>query len=299
MMITNARCFKLPHRAAAKLCPHLMGFSLIEMSIVIAVLGLLVGGILVGSSTIRNGQLQAVVTEKNRWVSATNSFKEKYGALPGDMPNATSYWAVSSSAPSMCSTNSSAALSDTGTCNGNGDGKVLWCINAPDYTCKEVYWYWQHLSLSGMIEGKFRGSGKSATTDHYPGDTDPASRLGNNVVWAIFSDRSGNSNDTDFTNIAKNEWYSVNYGNSFVLRAQGNNASTGTLTPAEAASIDGKIDDGVPGTGQVIGKWWDNANTTSWGANRCTTSANSQDFAGTYNFALSSQVCDLFFVRQF
>jgi prepilin-type N-terminal cleavage/methylation domain-containing protein len=67
------------------------GFSLVELSIVLVILGLLTGGILAGQSLIRAAELRSITTQFNQYVSATQSFRDKYMALPGDMPNATRF----------------------------------------------------------------------------------------------------------------------------------------------------------------------------------------------------------------
>lgn len=58
-------------------------FSLVELSIVLVILGLLTGGILAGQSLIRAAELRAVSTEYSRYITATQSFRDKYFAVPG------------------------------------------------------------------------------------------------------------------------------------------------------------------------------------------------------------------------
>lgn len=62
------------------------GFTLIEMSIVLVIIGLIVGGILMGQSLIAAATVRAQVTQIEQFNSAVNTFYGKYGALPGDMP---------------------------------------------------------------------------------------------------------------------------------------------------------------------------------------------------------------------
>ncbi len=52
------------------------GFSLVELSIVLVILGLPTGGILAGQSLIRAAELRSVSTEYNRFVTATQSFRD-------------------------------------------------------------------------------------------------------------------------------------------------------------------------------------------------------------------------------
>lgn len=68
------------------------GFSLVELSIVLVILGLLTGGVLGGRALIRAAELRAITQEKEAFVTAVNTFRAKYNALPGDMRNATQFW---------------------------------------------------------------------------------------------------------------------------------------------------------------------------------------------------------------
>ena len=67
------------------------GFSLVELSIVLVILGLLTGGILTGQSLIRAAELRSVTTEFQKYQTAMMTFRDRYMALPGDMRNATAF----------------------------------------------------------------------------------------------------------------------------------------------------------------------------------------------------------------
>ena len=67
-------------------------FSLVELSIVLVILGLLTGGILAGQSLIRAAELRSVTNEFQRYIVATQSFRDKYFAAPGDITDAHRFW---------------------------------------------------------------------------------------------------------------------------------------------------------------------------------------------------------------
>lgn len=98
------------------------GFTLVELSIVLVVVGLLIGGALLGQSLIKSSRLQAVSAEMQKYNSMMNGFKQKYSFYPGDMPNADQYW--------------------NGADNGDGngsvsatEGKTVWpVLKANDYS---------------------------------------------------------------------------------------------------------------------------------------------------------------------
>jgi prepilin-type N-terminal cleavage/methylation domain-containing protein len=64
-------------------------FSLVELSIVLVILGLLVGGVLSGQSLIRAAALRSVTNDYSRYSAAVNTFKDKYFPAPATAPVAT------------------------------------------------------------------------------------------------------------------------------------------------------------------------------------------------------------------
>jgi prepilin-type N-terminal cleavage/methylation domain-containing protein len=62
------------------------GFTLIELSIVLVTIGLIVGGVLVGQDLIRSATVRAQISQLQKYNTAVNTFRTKYGYLPGDMP---------------------------------------------------------------------------------------------------------------------------------------------------------------------------------------------------------------------
>ena len=60
------------------------GFTLVELSIVLVIIGLLIGGILVAQSLIDSTKIQAFVRQIGQFDGASLTFKDRFGALPGD-----------------------------------------------------------------------------------------------------------------------------------------------------------------------------------------------------------------------
>lgn len=153
-------------------------FSLVELSIVLVILGLLAGGVLSGRALIRAAEIKSVGTQYERYHVALNSFRDKYMALPGDMPNATQFWGRMA-ATADCVTNSSAAVNASkGVCDGNGDGN-------PDGTgaagkSEEALQFWRELANAGLIEGTYTGvAGSNGGADWTPGVNQPAGKISN------------------------------------------------------------------------------------------------------------------------
>lgn len=70
----------------AHLTKNNRGFTLVELSIVLVIIGLLIGGILVAQSLIGTAKVAATVSQLQQFDAGVMSFKEKYRNLPGDSP---------------------------------------------------------------------------------------------------------------------------------------------------------------------------------------------------------------------
>lgn len=146
-----------------------------ELSIVLVILGLLVGGVLSGQALIHAAELRAITTEYNQYRTALGTFKDKYQALPGDMPNAVSFWGAADGGladglDTDCVSHSlnSIPSTDQSTCNGNGDGKII----------EKIEWYraWQHLANAGLIPDTLSGVGLAPDLGTEPGVNIPLSK---------------------------------------------------------------------------------------------------------------------------
>lgn len=221
-------------------------FSLVELSIVLVILGLLTGGILAGQSLIRAAELRSVSSEAQRYTAAVRTFRDKYMALPGDMANATSFWGAAHATPATCLTT---AGTGTQTCNGNGDGDLDPAALASQRG--ELFMFWEQLANAGLIEGDYTGfAGAGDTGDVDLGTNSPRSRLGNAGWAANDSVQSGYGLvGQRYTNITGGDAYT-----HFIIGGEAVGVpSGGIMKPEEAWGIDTKLDDGRPGIGAVKG----------------------------------------------
>ncbi len=226
------------------------GFSLVELSIVLVILGLLTGGILSGQSLIRAAELRSVTTDATRYMTAVHTFRDRYMAIPGDMPNAVKFWGAQTGGANDGPDSACAALmlstpsTDTRTCNGNGDGQIG--AGAAQYY--ELPRFWQHLANAGLIEGNYTGVSASDTNTRSfrPRENVPAGKIANSMFTTDIYIASASA--------ASTELFAGVYGNRLNLSAYRSGNSDGdevVLTPENAWNIDTKIDDGRPGTGRV------------------------------------------------
>ena len=77
--LTNTK--KIEQRATS-------GFTLVELAIVMTIIGLLIAGILKGQQLIENARVAATVSQIRAYEAALTTFRDTYGALPGDILNA-------------------------------------------------------------------------------------------------------------------------------------------------------------------------------------------------------------------
>lgn len=263
-------------------------FTLIELAIVLIILGLLAGGVLYGQNLIRAAELRSVVSEFEKYKTAAITFKGKYFYLPGDMPNATDFWGIAGGTTgSDAACFSSATGTDTDTCNGDGDG-ILDDVTAGQlYT--ELFMFWQHLANAGLINGQYTGQTATAGIRNcISSENTPSARI-SNMSWFVAN--AGNYG-------GDSEAYALDYGN---LISPALCTTTATLyapffSPEEAWNIDTKIDDGKPGYGQVIARFWG----TTTADNACTiNAADETDLESDYNLTDSSLRCGLHFIKVF
>jgi len=253
------------------------GFSLVELSIVLVILGLLTGGILAGQSLIRASELRAVATEANRYVAAVQTFRDKYFGIPGDINNATKFWGAADGGDGL-GADCTGIVSTTATqltCNGNNNGSV-------DGGTNEMNRFWQQLANAGLIEGSYTGALATAAdpNHHVFGQNAPRSKMGNGG-WSTRALNTG-----DFTGV----FILRNRANNLMFGGQTGSHAIGTiLKPEEAWNIDTKMDDGRPGYGSV---------EASFPA-ACTTAANNTDSTGNYALNLTAAGCSLLFVNPF
>ena len=271
------------------------GFTLVEMAIVIAVISLILGGIMGGQELYRSSQIQSIAKDILGFKAGFDTFRLKYGYPPGDIPDATRYWGTypgDCNNPTVCSdiANCSSQL----TCNGDGNTHIGE-VGAPTFR-QEPMRVWQHLTNAGMIPGIYSGvpgaTGYAYSTygDHRVGLNCPQSKvklLGYSVYYL-----------GDWVSGGHPWLFAGTYGNVIVIGGEEPGYETANvgkgLTPAEAWSIDKKIDDGKPGTGRLGPRAY---NSGSWAA-PCTMGTSTQEITAEYNTTYSGKGgCFLYYKR--
>ncbi len=197
------------------------GFTLVELSIVLLIIGLIIGGITAGSSIIQQAKLKAIISEIRSYNTAIDAFKVQYNSFPGDISNATTLW------PSA-STN-----------NGNQNGQIEQGV--PSATDDEAVLAWQHLGLAGSLSATYSGIRTGGGNNNVIGTDVPASKYGNNSGWYF---------DSQACYPGKN--YMTLGGH-----VSGGTPDASLLSTVDMYNIDLKIDNGLPQTGKILSPWYD------------------------------------------
>lgn len=261
------------------------GFSLVELSIVLVILGLLTGGILGGQNLMRAAELRSVVTEFKTYQAAINTFQDKYFAMPGDMTNAGEFWGYPGDDISNCP---DTAGSGTETCNGDGD-------SVPDHPSAdeeygERFMFWQHMANAGLVAGDYTGiAGPGGIQDVILGENIPRSKLGDGG-WEV----TGWGDPSTGDSAAYDNTY--NHALLFGKKRSVLSVVDPVLKPEEMWNIDTKVDDGRPAYGKVIARHYGDA----VGDNKCTiNAASSADLESDYNLAYDGVACAAYFNNAF
>lgn len=242
--------------------PRHTAFTLVELSIVLVIVGLLVGGIMVGASLLKQSELQTVTSDFGKYSNAVAQFNQQYGGLPGDLLDATNFWGDDNA---VCA-DATVTNGTPGTCNGNS--------NANMSDGAEPYRAWQQLLLANMVSGSFTGvaSGGGAV----PGTNVPKSRV-SNAGWSFGFKAATSANANDYDGDLNNF---LAIGTPIV----GGITQAAALTPQEAWQIDKKLDDGAPALGRIMAR-------KPAALPNCATSA--VDATATYNLTNTSITCNL------
>lgn len=246
-------------------------FSLVELSIVLVILGLLTGGVLGGRSLIKAAELRAIPTELARYSTASHAFRDKYFGFPGDLANATQFWGIAAGSTGTDTTSGNFASTDRKTCNGDGDGVI-----SDTGAIKEHYRAWQHLVNAGLVEGFYPGTTTNPTRNQWPNSRYPK------TAWSTASAGPATTGSIFTFDVPA-------HGNSLTLHRD--DGYVGAIVAEDAWTIDNKMDDGRPQFGKVLSIKGSSFNPCSTTFEQPTTA----DATATYNLTHKGANCSLHF----
>lgn len=110
---------------------RISAFSLLELSVVLVIVGVLISGVLKGKSILDNTKIQSIATDFQKFKIMIDQYKDHYLALPGDDPNASNHF--------------------SNVISGDGDGTI---------GENDAKLFWSHLYKAGSISSELAPTSK-------------------------------------------------------------------------------------------------------------------------------------------
>ncbi len=220
-------------------------FSLIELSIVLIIIGLLIAGITGGASLIKSSELRSVMGEARGYAVSVNSFYTQYDRYPGD---------------------SDTAVGSNSKCAGDRDNIIEYLNSTSTNSCSEGLDAWNDLKDIGAIDLAL-----TLTTSETGDGASAKATIGVMVPVTNIPGSKTKGNGWAFDNILTVDSVTQNYvvltgvtvDSKTVLinsATAADRAGAPALSAPDALSIDSKIDDGTANAGNIRG--YDAASTS-------------------------------------
>jgi prepilin-type N-terminal cleavage/methylation domain-containing protein len=226
------------------------GFTLLEMSIVLVVIGLVLGGVLAGKELIVSARARAQISQIQSYYAATNLFVDKYKYLPGDIPD-----------PIASKYGFSARGSNPG--QGDGNGVIEGWTGSGAFGAYELIgeipMFWSDLTYANgmninLIDGNFTMA--SLTTIPSIGGI-PQGAVNQVTVNSFIPPAKISNNNVYVWSTGGINYFAI--ANIWVIDGL---IEANAIIPVRLAyAIDQKMDDGLPQSGMVTARapMWPNA----------------------------------------
>ena len=107
-------------------------FSLVELAIVVAIIGLLMVSVSSGKKLVNSAKIRSIIGDVSEYKTGVSGFDLTYSAVPGDFDSASSFW--------------------SGAVDGDGDGFIEYSTGA---NTEEVANAWNHLMNADLVLGNY------------------------------------------------------------------------------------------------------------------------------------------------
>jgi prepilin-type N-terminal cleavage/methylation domain-containing protein len=217
-----------------------LGFTLRELSIVLVVIGLIIGGVLVGQDLVKAAATRATLAQIEKYNTAANTFRNKYNGIPGDLDlaDATNFGFTISDCLGDGST-------PAGGRNGNGLIEGAGISEPLAAYMGENELFWLDLSAAHLIDSNISDSRSTLCNSSLTALS--ATIIGQYVPTA----KLGGGNFIQVYGLGSNNWFMLS-GMSLFYSLTSYANGVPTLSVSQAYNMDKKVDDGLPTTGKVV-----------------------------------------------
>ncbi|HUY69186.1 MAG TPA: prepilin-type N-terminal cleavage/methylation domain-containing protein [Alphaproteobacteria bacterium] len=111
------------------------GFTLVELSIVLVIIGLIIGGVLTGQQIIQNARITRALNDVQAYEAQFQTYQQNFGALPGDDASAVTRFL------------------NVAPANGNGDGTLQGTFDSATAT-DESRLVWADLRAASLVKNQ-------------------------------------------------------------------------------------------------------------------------------------------------
>lgn len=250
------------------------GFTLIELSIVLVIIGLIIAGITSGVNVLRDSSLKRAMSDAENYRGTLALFKNRYKSLPGDFSRAGTIWG----------NDCQGSTTGSDTCSGNGNRRIQHGGEDNLTATSESLRLWQHLANAEMIPYKLTGLPATGCADPdnicaATGQNIPEATIKNSGVY-FYTNPTTQDTALIFGGTDSTSW------NSLPI-----------LSPLEAYEIDNKLDDGVNNTGKFFGTGLiDGSGGWTLSFNDATTNCYNASTSTRYNTATDDSTCGAVFI---
>lgn len=226
------------------------GFTLIELAVLIVIIGVIITAIASGRDLVKQSQLRSVMTDFQQHKAAYKLFVQTYGKAPGDFEKGSLYWP---NGPFSCA-------SGSGVCNGNGDGMISYSLvgglsglgglNENAIALRQLKMA-QMIDFSSTVLTDSTFNGSTSGTRLIAGVNAPRSKIsgagyffsGYEMVDRTYVLQNCGDTTSPWTGEFVNSVY-IGRASDQVNGDERGGLSYGAVSPADAFTIDSKMDDG-------------------------------------------------------
>ncbi|MDP2324712.1 MAG: prepilin-type N-terminal cleavage/methylation domain-containing protein [Gammaproteobacteria bacterium] len=134
-----------------------MGFTLVEIAIVLVIIGLLLGGVLKGQELVNSAKVKNLANDFRNISTFVYAYQDKYRALPGD--------------DSAVANHVNGGVAATTPAAGLANGRINGAWNTTTVTDESAL-FWQHVRLAGLATGTTTVGDLSLGDEYVPKNAD-------------------------------------------------------------------------------------------------------------------------------